>query len=238
MRVSSALALMAVTLSLRAGAQTASPAAAPAVQPSKSLGPVVSTPPRPAANTAGAMNTYRNDTLHLAYMYPADYTDASAIAGPALEASMNHEEGSGKDLTRCVTLPFSAMNSSHGLAVVLLVRADAGCLKKAFTAAQLPEFTRGEVQGLTASGAKTQFGETVAFTTGGHSAEFLRGTFALPTGQTLYAMATCVLLKPDIACWQFIASSEQNLRTMSAFPVSLEGAPASPLVPEALLAKP
>ncbi len=184
------------------------------------------------------MTTYRNETLHLSYSYPANYTDASALAGPALEASMSHDENGKKDLTRCVTLPFSAMSSAGGLAVVLLVRADAGCLKKSFTAAQLPEFTRGEVQGLSASGARTQFGEPVAFTTGGHPAEVLRGTFAVPTGQTMYAIATCVLLKPDIACWQFIASAEDNLRTMSAFPVSLDGGAATPLLPASMFAKP
>ena len=184
------------------------------------------------------MTTYRNEGLHVSYSYPATYTDASAMAGPALEASMNHDEHGGKDLTRCVTLPFSAMSSANGLAVVLLVRADAGCLKKSFTVAQLPEFTRGEVQGLSASGAKTQFGEPVAFTAGGHPAEFLQGTFSLPTGGALNAMVACVLLKPDVACWQFIASSPENLRTMGAFPVSLDGGAAAPLIPATMIAKP
>lgn len=201
--------------------------------------PAGSTPPAAATSApAVAMTTYRNDTLHLSYSYPASFTDASAMAGPALEASMSHEAGGGKDLSRCITLPFSAMSSAGGLSVVLLVRADAGCKKKSYTAAQLPEFTRGEVQGLTASGARTQFGEPIAFTTGGRPAELLKGTFSVPAGQTLQAMATCVLVKPDIVCWQFIASAEESLHTMSAFPVSFEGGTASPLVPAGILAKP
>ena len=177
------------------------------------------------------MATYRSDVLHLSYRYPANYTDASEMVGPAFQASMSHEDTGGKDASRCLTLPFSAMDASGGLAVVILVRADAGCLKKNFTAAQLPEFAQGEVQGLSASGARTQFGQPVAFSTAGHPAELLRGTFELPTGQMLHAMVACVLLKPDVACWQFLGSSEERLNTMGAFPVSFDGAAAAPLVP-------
>ncbi len=187
--------------------------------------------------------TYRNEALHLNYSYPASYTDASAVVGPAFQASLSQAPGEaaakkGKDATRCVTLPFSVMNSSNGLAIVLLVRADAGCLKKTFTAAELPAFTQGEVQGLTASGARTQFGEPVAFTTEGHAAELLRGTFQLPAGESLQAMVACVLLKPDVVCWQFLASTESNLRAMGAFPVSLDGAAPMPVVPAMLFPKP
>ncbi len=229
MRVLSAVALAAVLSSIPGATQAASQS------PTQTA---TQTTPKPAAapNTA-ATTTYRNDTLHLSYTYPASYTDASALAGPALEAGISHDAAGNKDLTRCVSLPFSAMGSAHGLAVVLLVRADAGCMKKNFTPATLAEFTRGEVQGLSASGAHTQFGEPVAFTTGGHPAELLQGTFAVPTGGTMYATVACVLLKPDVACWQFIASSAENINTMSAFPVSLDGAAPTPLVPAEVLAK-
>ena len=171
-------------------------------------------------------------------MYPASFLDASSTVGPAFQASISGATGEGSEITRCVTLPFSAMNSSKGLSVVLLVRADAGCTKKTFTAAQLPEFTHGEVQGLSASGAKPHFGEPVSFTTGNHPAQLLQGSFTLPTGQAMRAMVACVLLKPDIACFQFLGSSDENLRSMSAFPVSFDGGPAQPLVPASMLSKP
>ena len=148
---------------------------------------------------------------------------------------MNHAETGAPDATRCITLPFSAINTENGLAIVLLVRADAGCAKKNFTVSELPVFTQGEVQGLQASGGHPQFSEPVSFTTGGHPAQMLRGSFTLPTGQALRAMVTCVLLKPDIACFQFLGSSDENLRTMAAFPVSFEGAPAVPLLPASVL---
>ena len=225
MRVFSAMALAAVSLSNPGATQTTTQT------------PAQTAPRAAAAPNTTATTTYHNDTLHLSYTYPASYTDASALAGPALEAGITHDAAGNKDLTRCVSLPFSAMGSAHGLAVVLLVRADAGCMKKNFTPATLAEFTRGEVQGLSASGAHTQFGEPVAFTTGGHSAELLQGTFAVPTGGTMYATVACVLLKPDVACWQFIASSAENINTMSAFPVSLDGAAPTPLVPAEVMAK-
>ena len=196
----------------------------------------------PATQALTATTTYRNETLHVSYTYPASYKDASAVVGPAFQASLNQASDTGgrkvNDATRCVTLPFSAMDNSSGLAIVLLVRSDASCQKKTFTAAELPEFTRGEVQGLTASGARTQFGEPVAFTTEGHAAEWLRGSFQLPTGESLQAMVACVLTKPDVVCWQFLASSEANLRAMGAFPASLDGAAAAPVVPATLFAKP
>ena len=184
------------------------------------------------------MTTYHNDTLHLSYSYPAAYTDASSMVGPAFEASMSHAPMGGKDEARCITLPFSAMHpDAGGFAVVIMVRADAGCLKKTLTAEKLPEFTQGEVQGLSASGARTQFGQPVAFTAGDHAAELLRGTFELPTGQALHAMVVCVLLKPDIACWQFLGSGDEQLNTMSTFPLSVDGGAPVPLVPAAVLAK-
>lgn len=185
------------------------------------------------------MATYHSDTLHLTYNYPSSYKDASSTVGPALEASMTGQDTGAKDVLRCVTLPFSAMDSSGGqFAMVLLVRADAACMKRNLTPAQLPEFTRGEVQGLTASGAHTQFGEPVSFTLQGHAAQLLQGTFELPTSQPMHALVVCTLLKPDIACWQFLSNSEQNLRTMTSFPVTLEGGQPSPLVPADLLSKP
>ena len=183
------------------------------------------------------MKTYRSDVLRLAYSYPSIYNDASATVGPAFEASMSHVDGSAADATRCVTLPFSAMNTDHGLAVLLLLRSDAGCAKKKYTASELPVFTEGEVQGLSASGGHPQFNAPVSFTTGGHPAQVLQGSFTLPTGQAMRAMVTCVLLQPDIACFQFLGSSDDNLRTMAAFPVSFDGGPAAPLLPASVLAQ-
>ena len=198
------------------------------------------TPAVPAVpdTVPASMTTYRSDILHLSYSYPASYKDASSTVGPAFEASMNHADTGGPDATRCITLPFSAINADNGLAIVLLVRADAGCAKKTFTASELPVITRGEITGLNASGGHPQFGEPVNFTTGGHAAQMLQGSFTLPTGQAMRAMVTCVLVKPDIACFQFLGSSDDNLRTMAAFPVSFEGGPAAPLLPASVLAKP
>lgn len=184
------------------------------------------------------MTTYRNETLHVGYSYPTSYTDASGIVGTALQMGLSREDAAGKDASRCVTVPFSVMASSGGLAVIILGRADAGCMKRTFTAAQLPEYTKSEVGELSLFGARPEFGQPVAFTVQGHAAELLRGAFSLPTGQRLHTLVACVLLKPDVACWQFLSTSEDKLLTMSAFPVSLEGAPPTPLVPAAMLAKP
>lgn len=186
------------------------------------------------------MSTYHNDTLHLSYTYPSTYTDASSTVGPALEASVGQGSFGGNNALRCVTLPFSVIDSAGGqFSLVILVRADASCMKKkSFNASELAEFTHGEIQGLTASGAHTQFDQPVSFTSQGHPAQLLHGTFELPTGQMLHALVVCMLLKPDVACWQFLSSSEQGLHTMSAFPVALEGNQPQPLVPPSVYATP
>lgn len=184
------------------------------------------------------MKTYHSDVLRLTYSYPSLYTDASATVGPAFEASMNHAEGNAADATRCITVPFSAMSAEKGLSILLLLRSDAGCAKKDYKASDLTVFTQGEVQGLSASGGRPQFGEAVSFTTGGRPAQMLQGSFMLPTGQAMQAMVTCVLLKPDIACFQFLGSSAQNLHSMAAFPVSFDGGTAAPLLPATVLAGP
>ncbi len=200
--------------------------------------PPTSAPAPPAAS--GSLTTYHSDPLKLTYSYPAAFKDATDMVGPAFQASISHNDaGAKEDDLRCVTLPFSAMDSADGkISMVLLVRADAGCMKKTFTAAQLSQFTKGEVTGLTASGAHAQFGEPANFTTAGHPAQLIRGTFALPTGQKMNAMVACVLVSPDVACWQFLASSDEALRTMSAFPVSFDGGQPAPLIPPDTIAKP
>ncbi len=191
----------------------------------------------PAA--ADGLSSYRNDVLHLSYRYPSSYTDASAIVGPAFQASLSNDPTATALASKCITLPFSRSNLGNGqVAFVLLIRADAGCLKKKFDAASLPEFTQGEATGLTSSGAKTDFGKPVSFQTGGHPATMLKGSFVLPTGQALNAMIVCVLTQPDVACWQFLSGAPETLSTMAAFPVTFDGAPATPLVPASVLVKP
>ena len=205
------------------GAQTTKPSA-----PSTSAADASDAP----ANSAS--KTYSNDTLHLHYSYPASFNDATAVVSAAFKASVEDSPVGGKDAAHCITLPFSVMSTAGGqLSILLLVRADAACFKRTFTPEQLPEFTQGEVRGLSASGAKPQFGKPVDFTIGNHPAEQLQGSFALPTGDSMRAMVTCVLLKPDVVCWQFLGNSEESLRKMSSFPLSFDnGAPVTLVPPD------
>ena len=230
MRVLRCLASACLVCSATAAARAQT--APPAPNAGKAAGATES--PAPAA-----LKTYDNETLHLRYSYPASFTDASAVVSAAFKASVDESPIGGKDTAHCVTLPFSVMSTAGGqLSLVLLVRADAACFKRSFTPEQLPEFTQGEVRGLSASGAKPQFGEPVDFTLGGHPAEQLQGSFALPTGDSMHAMVTCVLLKPDVVCWQFLGNNEQGLRSMSGFPVTFDNGTPVTLVPPASVKKP
>lgn len=176
------------------------------------------------------MSSYRDDTLHLSYRYPSEYADASGLVGPAFQASLGGNPAAASQ-AKCISLPFSRMQPAKGqIGIVILVRADAGCLKKKFKAESVVELAQGEAQGLAASGAKTSFGQPRTFELAGRPAASLDGSFVLPTSQTLQARVVCVLDQPDIVCWQFLASTAAAVAEMSRFPVAFDGSAATPLV--------
>ncbi len=177
------------------------------------------------------MTSYRNDTLRLSYSYPSAYVDAAPIVGPAFQASMSHNT-TAVDVTKCISLPFSRMGSGQGqIGVLLLVRADASCMKKKFNAQSVTELTEGEAKGIAASGAQSSFGQPVNFEVAKRPASLLQGSFTLPTGQAMQSMVVCVLDQPDIACFQFLSNTTAGLGTLSSFPVTFDGSPSTPLVP-------
>lgn len=183
------------------------------------------------------MSSYHNDTLHLSYSYPSRYIDASPLVKPAFEASLNQNAATAPT-AKCISLPFSRMGSGKDqMGILLIVRADAACLKKKFTAASVTELAEGEAQGIAASGAKVDFGEPVNFQLADRPASMLQGGFTLPTGQTMQARVICVLAQPDIACWQFLSGNTAGIKAMSSFPVTFEGSPAVPLTPPAAASK-
>ena len=198
------------------------------------------TPPSTAVPTDAppTTTTYRDDVLHLTYTYPAAYVDASAMVTPAFQASMSGDPAQSAQAA-CLSLPLSRMNAgNNGMGMLILVHANAACLKKKFNAKSVIEATQDEARGLAASGAKVNFGQPIPYDVATHPAALLLGSFTLPTGQNMQAMIACVLDQPDIACWQFLATTTDRLRTMSAFPVTFDATPPTPLVPATILTKP
>ena len=195
--------------------------------------------PQLGASDTKALQAFHSDVLHLTYQYPTSFVDAGPLVGAAFQASLSSNPATAGDAGRCITLPFSRMRTREGgLELVLLVRVEAACLKKNFTADSLPELTRGEAQGLAAAGAKTSFGDPVRFETGGQPASMAEGMFTLPTGQALYGRIVCVLRKPDVACWQFLSKAAASLGEMGKFPVAFDGGAMVPLVPGSVEVKP
>lgn len=184
------------------------------------------------------MDTYHNPALRLSYSYPSSFVDASAMVGPAFEATVGKDPAA-EPMARCLSLPFSRMDAGSGkVGIVLLVRADAGCLKRKFTAKSVTDLAQGEAQGLAAAGAKTNFSKPAEFQVATRPATLVRGSFRLPTGQNMQALVVCVLDEPDIACWQFLSDSPTDLGPMSSFPVTFDGSQPTPLVPSSVLTKP
>lgn len=197
------------------------------------------TAPAPASQHAPAaptgMSEYHNDVLRLSYSYPSNYLDATSMVAPAFEASVSQDPAAAT-AAKCISLPFSRMAPANaGMGILMLIRADSSCLKKKFTASSVAELAQGEAQGLSAAGAKTNFGKPVTFQVASRPAALLQGSFTLPTGQSMQAMVVCVLDQPDIACWQFLSNTAPALSNMSTFPVTFDGSPATPLVPAAVL---
>ena len=185
----------------------------------------------PATAPAGDMSTYRDDALRLSYSYPKNYVDASALVGPAFQATVGQNTAAAP-LVRCISLPFSRMGTAKDqMSLVLLLHADAGCLKKKFTASSVTELAQGEAQGIAASGAKTSFAPPINFEIARRPASLVQGSFTLPTGQSMQAKVVCVLDQPDIACWQFLSNNATGIGTMSTFPVTFDGSPATALTP-------
>lgn len=177
------------------------------------------------------METFHSDALRLSYSYPAGFVDASALVGTAMQAGLGDSPEA-----QCIHLPLARMGAGKGQAasgVVVLARADAGCMKKQFNAKSVQELTEGEVKGLTAAGAKGTFAAPQEYTVAGRPASSVKGSFTLPTGQHMQALVVCVLDQPDIACWQFISPSEQGLAGMAAMPVTFDGSPSASLYPSA-----
>lgn len=186
------------------------------------------TPPTAAADD---MSSYRDEALRLSYSYPKNFVDATAIVGPAFQATVGQNPAAAP-LVKCISLPFSRMGAGKDqMSLVLLLHADAGCLKKKFNANSVAELAQGEAKGIAASGAKTNFDQPVNFEVASRPASVVRGSFVLPTGQTMQATVVCVLDQPDIACWQFLSNNPAGITTMSAFPVTFDGSPAASLVP-------
>ncbi len=199
--------------------------------------PLLATPqtqtvvPQAPATNPGSTSTFRSDALHLSYAYPTGFKDATTMAAIAFQVSLSGDPTYGSQ-AKCISLPFARMSpSTQDFGMVILIRADAGCLKKKFNAGSVEEFAKGEAQGLAFVGAKTSFGPPVAFELAARPATLEEGSFTLPTGQNLQAMVVCVLDQPDIACWQFLAASADRLHSLAALPVTFDGSPATPIAP-------
>lgn len=192
-----------------------------------SMAAAQSSAPPSAATGAAEAGSYHDNSLHLSYSVPGSYVDASAIVGPAFQASLGRQ--SAPAATKCISIPFSRMAADGETNIIMLLHADANCLKRKFDAAAVAELTQGEAQGVAASGAKTNFGKVTSFDLDHHSASALQGSFTLPTGQTLYSRVVCVLDQPDVACWQFLSGTPEGLAAMSVFPITFDGSTPHPL---------
>lgn len=204
---------------------------------STAVSPSANAQSSPQVPPPSATATYRNNDLHLTYAYPPTYVDASAVLGPALQASLGDDPAL-SGTAHCLSLPFSRMQAGPGpgqIAIVALARADAACLKKKYTAKSLAESTEQEAKSLSTTGAKTDFGPHTAYVVANHPADLLQGTFTLPAGQPMHALVTCLLDAPDIVCWQFLSTSPESLRSMAAFPVTFDNNAPAPLVPANLV---
>lgn len=189
---------------------------------------------------SGSAQNYSSD-LGFSYSLPADWV---ATRGPATlpqaqqQAAQNATSDEEKQAVQCVQLPLTARHGTPP-SVIVEVALPFECFKQQMTASDLPGFANGASEGLRRS---FNLGEPTigAYSLGSHSfwIERAKGTpKAQPYLPPYTVEIACTLLQKAAVCWMTMAADENELSTFEHGGVSLEGEPATALVPATAFAK-
>jgi|HubBroStandDraft_1064217.scaffolds.fasta_scaffold424437_1 hypothetical protein len=201
-----------------------------AALPQQTATSTTSPPPSSSSTT-----TYHSDVLHFDYAYNSSLVAAPSAGDDAIKAEKDKATGTQKTAIGCITLPLTAIDSSTGLRMVLIMRMDGVCLGATTPASGLGAVTSSALTESLARFGAPQMGTTVDYQVAGHSASNLSGSVKSEKyGVTFYASASCLLLGSDVVCWELLASDCAQLPEMMNYPVSFDGKGAEPLIPAKL----
>jgi hypothetical protein len=198
-----------------------------AALPHQAVTSTTSPPPSSSSTT-----TYHSDVLHFDYAYDSSLVAAPSAGDDAIKTEKDKATGAEKATIDCITLPLTAIDSSNGLRMALVMRMNGVCLGATTPASGLGTVTTSALtESLTRFGAP-QMGTTVDYQVAGHSASTLSGSVKSEKyGVTFYATASCLLQGSDVVCWELLASDCTRLPEMMNYPITFDGKAAEPLIP-------
>jgi len=193
-----------------------------------------------AAQATSPLPQAHTSPLGFSYSLPSTWeTVDTGSALPSAQQKVEQSAGSQdeKKGAACTQVPLTARHGSPP-DVIVIVAIPFNCFGQTLTPKDLPGFGTGAAQGL-----KQNF--TIAdavngsYTLGTHSfwIERAKGApKALPSASYTIEIA-CSVLKSAAVCWMTTAADAEGLRVFEDSPVTLEGEPATALVPGNAFAK-
>jgi hypothetical protein len=187
------------------------------------------TTPTPSSPTT----TFHSDILHLDYTYGSSLIATPKAGDQAIQSEKDKSTGTEKAAIDCITLPLTAIDSSNGLRMILVMRMDGTCLGRLTTASGLGAITTSALTESLKRFGDPQMGTSVDYQVAGHPAAVLSGSVKSDKyNASFYATASCLLQGADVVCWEFLASDCSKLPALLANPIQFNGQPAQALIPE------
>ena len=199
----------------------AAPSQAPAPQT-----PAVK-PPAPSATT-----TFHSDILHLDYTYDSALIAAPDVSASSLQGVRNETSGKARQAVDCISMPLTAVNTTNGIRMLLIMRFDSACLASMKLSSNPTKAVTSSFAGSLGRFGDPEVVQAEDYTVAGRSASATSGSVvSAKYGTTVYGAATCLMQGADIVCWEFISNDCSALPALMSAPVKFEDQPAEPLIP-------
>ena len=176
--------------------------------------------------------TFHSDILHLDYTYSSSLVADPSLGDQAIQSQKDTTTGLVKAATNCVSLPLTAIDSSNGFRMVVLLRVDGTCIGQPTAPSELAALaTNTLTQSLQRFGTP-QMAASADYLLATHPAAVLSGSVKSEKyGTTFYGTASCTIQGKDAVCWEFLANDCSKLPELIAYPIKFDGESPQPLIP-------
>jgi hypothetical protein len=193
---------------------------------------ILQTPAPVPPPTTAASTTFHSNVLHFDYTYSSTLAAAPSAGDDAIKAEKDKSTGAEKSAINCITLPLTAIDTTAGLRMVLIMRMDGICRGKVTAPSDLGAVTVSAFTESLKRFGTPQLGTPTDYQVAGHSASSLSGSVKSEKyAATFYGIATCLLQGSDVVCWELLTTDCAKLPELMSYPVKFEGHPAEALIP-------
>jgi hypothetical protein len=193
---------------------------------------IVQTPSPVPPPTTAASSIFHSDILHFDYTYSSSLTAAPSAGDNAIKAEKDKAIGAEKSAINCITLPFTAIDTTVGLRMVLIMRMDGVCLGKVTAPSGLGAVTLSALTESLKRFGTPQLSMPTDYQIASHSASALFGSVKSEKyGVTFHSTAACLLQGSDVVCWELLSSDCAKVPELMSYPIKFEGHPAEALIP-------